>query len=65
MVGDGFTHDDWTFEVLEMDRHRVATVRLVKAPPRVEGDAAAVHRRDDDPRDDDRRDDDRPAGNAS
>ncbi|MFN8052708.1 MAG: hemolysin family protein [Acidimicrobiales bacterium] len=29
-VGDGFTFEDWTFEVLEMDRHRVATVRLVE-----------------------------------
>ena len=29
-VGDGFTYEDWSIDVLEMDRHRVASVRLVQ-----------------------------------
>ena len=29
-VGDGFTYEDWSIDVLEMDRHRVASVRLVE-----------------------------------
>jgi len=29
-VGDGFTYENWSIDVLEMDRHRVASVRLVQ-----------------------------------
>ena len=32
-IGDGFTFDGWAIDVIEMDRHRVASVRLV-APMR-------------------------------
>ncbi len=33
-VGDGFDHDGWVIEVVEMDRHRIAAIRLT-APPAV------------------------------
>lgn len=35
-VGDDFVFEDWSFEVLEMDRHRVATVRIIE-PRMIEG----------------------------
>jgi CBS domain containing-hemolysin-like protein len=36
-VGDGFTYEGWTFEVLEMDRNRVATVRMIEPLPDDDG----------------------------
>jgi CBS domain containing-hemolysin-like protein len=29
-VGEGFMFDDWAFDIVEMDKHRVASIRLVE-----------------------------------
>jgi CBS domain containing-hemolysin-like protein len=40
-VGDRFSHDDWLIEVVEMDRRRVALVRLT-APDRAATDPSVI-----------------------
>lgn len=39
--GDGFTHDGWELEVLEMDGNRIRTVKVVAPSPGAVGDLAA------------------------
>jgi CBS domain containing-hemolysin-like protein len=41
-VGEGFDHEGWRIDVVEMDGHRVATVRVVSPPPGAVSDEAAL-----------------------
>ena len=55
--GESFEYDDWTIDVVEVDRHRVATVKITQPAPRPDEDGLVRRNRREQASDRDRRDD--------